>query len=53
MFVHQAMGSFDLRNADGQLRFANPAALPFGAFVIAAQEPAAVTREYAKITGYP
>src|SRR5215469_15069673 len=54
MFVHQPMGSFDLRNADGQLQFANPAAaLPFDAFVIAAPEPAAVMREYAKITGYP
>ena len=36
------------------MQFANPAAaLPFDAFVIAAQEPAAIMREYAKITGYP
>jgi alpha-glucosidase (family GH31 glycosyl hydrolase) len=54
MFVHQPMGSFDLTGTDGQLRFANPqAALPLDAFVIAAQEPAAVMGEYAKLTGYP
>ena len=54
MYVHQPLGAFDLTGKDGLLRATNPqASLPLDLFVIGAQEPVAILREYAGITGYP
>jgi alpha-glucosidase len=53
MYIHQPLGAFDLTGKDGLLRATNPqASLPLDLFVIGAQEPAAILREYAGITGY-
>ncbi len=60
LFVHQPYGTFDLTGLDGRFAAADPqpgsppvAALPLDLFVVGAREPAAIMREYARMTGYP
>ena len=50
MFIHQPYGAFDLTGEQGRFTPAAPGA-PFDVFVVAASEPAAIMREYARITG--
>lgn len=54
MFVHFPMAAFDLTGPEGRVQAADPnSALPIDIFVIAAEDPATIMAEYAKITGYP
>ncbi len=54
MFVHQPLGAFDLTGEVGKLMpSSSTPPLPLDVFVIGAQSPAAVMREFAGITGYP
>src|SRR5688572_16427786 len=60
MFIHQPYGAFDFKGAEGRFtpRAAGPqgtppVALPLDVFVVGASEPAAIMREYARITGLP
>jgi alpha-glucosidase len=54
MFVHAPLGAFDLSGDRGRLRaFNQGAALPIDVFIIAADQPAEILSEYAKITGFP
>ena len=67
MFIHQPYGSFDFKGTEGRFlprvvtgRQGNqqpnvppPTTLPLDVFVVAASEPAAIMREYARITGLP
>jgi alpha-glucosidase/alpha-D-xyloside xylohydrolase len=60
LFVHQPYGAFDLTGADGRFAATDPrpgsppaAPLPLDLFVVGAREPAAIMREYARLTGYP
>lgn len=64
MFIHQPYGSFDFKGAQGRFnprvvtgnQAANatpPNTLPLDVFVVSASEPAAIMREYARITGLP
>ncbi|MGA8909215.1 MAG: TIM-barrel domain-containing protein, partial [Acidobacteriaceae bacterium] len=54
MFVHAPLGAFDLSAQQGRLTPAEgQALLPLDVFVMAAEEPAAILREYASITGHP
>jgi alpha-glucosidase/alpha-D-xyloside xylohydrolase len=54
MFVHAPSGAFDLSGDKGRLRaFKKDVALPMDVFVIVADQPAEILREYAKITGLP
>jgi alpha-glucosidase (family GH31 glycosyl hydrolase) len=54
MFVHQPPGAFDFTGKEGTFAAPNVEnALPLDVFVIGAREPAAVMREYARITGLP
>jgi len=54
MFVHQPAGWFDLTGAEGKFTPARPAsAVPTDIFVVAAQEPAEVMAEFARLTGHP
>jgi alpha-glucosidase (family GH31 glycosyl hydrolase) len=53
LYVHQPLGTFDLRGERG--RFASPegAALPLDFFVVDAPDPAATMGEWARLTGRP
>jgi len=54
MFVHAPLGAFDLSGKEGRLLpSADAALLPLDVFLITADEPAAILREYAEIAGYP
>jgi alpha-glucosidase/alpha-D-xyloside xylohydrolase len=54
LIVHAPFGAFDLSGDKGRLRaFKQDAALTLDVFVIAADQPAEILREYAKITGLP
>ena len=67
MFIHQPYGSFDFKGAEGrfnprvvtnqqanqQANVPPPTTLPLDVFVVGASEPAAIMREYARITGLP
>jgi alpha-glucosidase/alpha-D-xyloside xylohydrolase len=52
MFIHQPYGAFDLTGDMG--RFTPPAtsALPLDVFVVSSNDPPAIMREYAAITGF-
>ena len=51
LFIHQPIGTFDLR--DGKGRLATNAPLPIDAFVVVSKVPSVLMREYARITGLP
>jgi alpha-glucosidase (family GH31 glycosyl hydrolase) len=60
MFIHQPYGSFDFKGSEGRFmpraagqQSAAVAALPLDVFVVSASEPAAIMREYARVTGLP
>ena len=60
MFIHQPYGAFDFKGAEGRFtpratgaQGAPVVALPLDIFVVGASEPAAIMREYARITGFP
>ena len=63
MFIHQPYGAFDFKGTEGRFiprAQANPTAnaapastLPLDVFVVRADTPAAIMREYARITGLP
>jgi alpha-glucosidase (family GH31 glycosyl hydrolase) len=50
LYVHQPLGTFDLTGSEA--RFAASALLPLDVFIVASNDPAALLREYAVITGY-
>ena len=53
LFVHAPLGAFDLNGNQGRLRaLTSSAFLPLDVFVIMADEPGAILREFASITGY-
>jgi alpha-glucosidase/alpha-D-xyloside xylohydrolase len=51
LYVHRPLGAFDLTGADGVLT-PTTAPLPLDVFVTSSSEPAALLREYARITGF-
>ncbi len=51
IFVHQPFGAFDLKGDRVTLTSASP--LPLDCFVVVSKDPAAIMREYARITGLP
>ena len=51
MFLHHPLGTFDFTGADGKFAPAGDA-LPLDVFVVAAETPANLMREYARITGF-
>lgn len=51
MYVHRPLGAFDFTGGEGVLTPAADA-LPLDVFVTASHEPAAILREYARITGF-
>lgn len=54
MFVHQPLGSFDLTGEEGRFeRWPSESALPLDVFIVGAQEPAEIMKEYARLTGFP
>ena len=54
LFVHAPLGSFDLHEEKGRLTAdAGQDTLPLDVFVIAANQPAEILEEYARITGFP
>jgi len=54
MFVHAPLGRFDLTGKEGRFeRWNSETALPLDVFIVAAQEPAQVMREYSRLTGFP
>jgi alpha-glucosidase (family GH31 glycosyl hydrolase) len=52
MFVHRPLGAFDLTGTEGKLQPTGDA-LPLDIFVVSSREPAAIMKEYARITGHP
>src|SRR5262249_43911025 len=52
LFIHRPLGSFDLSGAEGRLQPTTDG-LPIDVFVVSAREPAAIMKEYARITGHP
>ena len=53
LFIHQPYGAFDFRGAEGRFTPRAGSAQPFDLFVVASKDPAAIMREYARITGLP
>jgi alpha-glucosidase/alpha-D-xyloside xylohydrolase len=54
LFVHAPLGAFDLHEDQGRLiADAEQDPLPLDVFVIAANQPAEILEEYARITGFP
>ena len=51
LFIHQPFGTFDLKGPVGRMTSQQP--LPLDCFVVASKDPAAIMREYARITGLP
>jgi alpha-glucosidase/alpha-D-xyloside xylohydrolase len=51
LFIHQPFGVFDLKGPKGRMTAAAP--LPLDCFVVVSKDPAAIMREYARITGLP
>jgi alpha-glucosidase/alpha-D-xyloside xylohydrolase len=51
MFIHRPLGAFDLTGPEGVLT-PSGGALPLDVFVTASAEPAAILREYARVTGF-
>src|SRR5262249_5108831 len=52
IFIHRPLGSFDLTGPEGKL-LPTAEGLPLDMFVVSAREPAAIMKEYARITGHP
>jgi alpha-glucosidase/alpha-D-xyloside xylohydrolase len=52
VFVHHPQGAFDFTGSDGKFTPA-AAGAPFDVFVVSSKDPAAIMREYARITGLP
>jgi alpha-glucosidase (family GH31 glycosyl hydrolase) len=52
IFIHRPMGAFDLTGAEGKFLPALEG-LPLDVFVVNAREPAAIMKEYTRITGLP
>jgi len=53
MFIHQPFGSFDFTGADGKFTPLPDSPALYDVFVVSSREPAAIMREYARITGLP
>src|SRR5262245_65504880 len=54
LFIHQPFGTFDLTGSEGRFDPVNAAAaLPLNLYVVGAQEPAQIMKEYARLTGHP
>jgi alpha-glucosidase/alpha-D-xyloside xylohydrolase len=54
MFFHQPYGAFDFTGHESKFQPIHPGkALPLDLFFIAAQEPAVIMAEYARLTGHP
>jgi alpha-glucosidase/alpha-D-xyloside xylohydrolase len=51
MYVHRPLGAFDLTGPEGVLTPAGEA-LPLDVFITVSADPAAIMREYARITGF-
>src|SRR6186713_2514929 len=51
LFIHQPIGTFDLR--DGKGKVTSNAPLPLDCFVVVSKTPSVLMREYARITGLP
>jgi alpha-glucosidase/alpha-D-xyloside xylohydrolase len=51
MFIHQPLGTFDFTGEAGRFAPAGDA-MPLDVFVVSASEPAAIMREWARITGF-
>lgn len=53
LYIHQPLGTFDLTGSEG--RFDPPAGspLPLDLFVVGTRDPAAIMREWARLTGFP
>jgi alpha-glucosidase/alpha-D-xyloside xylohydrolase len=51
LYIHRPLGAFDLTGREGVLT-PTSAPLPLDVFVTASSEPAALLREYARITGF-
>lgn len=51
LFIHQPLGSFDLRGGTGRLTAEH--LVPLDAFVVSSSDPGVIMREYARITGLP
>jgi alpha-glucosidase (family GH31 glycosyl hydrolase) len=52
LFFHQPFGTFDFTGQQSTFRPATESALPLDIFFIAAEEPAAIMAEYARLTGH-
>jgi alpha-glucosidase (family GH31 glycosyl hydrolase) len=52
MFVHRPLGAFDLTGTEGKLQPTGDS-LPLDVFVVSSRGPAAIMKEYARITGHP
>lgn len=54
VFFHQPFGKIDLTGQEGRFEAAEAAgALPLDLFLVASDEPAAILKEYAQLTGFP
>jgi len=54
IFIHEPFGAFDLTGAEGRFDPVSPAAsLPISIFIVAANDPAQIMSEYARLTGQP
>ncbi|HEY6291518.1 MAG TPA: TIM-barrel domain-containing protein [Terriglobia bacterium] len=54
LFFHLPLGSFDLTGQDGRFtRFDSQDQLPLDLFLVAAEQPSDILREYARLTGFP
>lgn len=51
LFIHQPLGSFDLRGDTGRMTAED--LVPLDVFVVASSDPAVMMREYALVTGLP
>ncbi len=51
IFFHQPFGTFDFTGEQHKFQLAAGATLPLDLFVVAAQEPATILAEYARLTG--
>lgn len=53
LFIHQPYGEFDFTGAEGRFTPREDSLLPLDVFVVASDDPIAIMREYARITGLP
>ncbi len=53
LFFHQPFGTFDFTGQRGTFRPASESTLPLDVFFTAAEEPATIMAEYARLTGHP